>query len=86
MKTRIVERRFWTTSDIRKVCIDNDLYTSGTNEEYEKMFKLAESLEPFAENLYLVAKDIEKHSEGQTVGNIMTILANIIRITYEVYE
>ena len=87
MKTRIVERRIWSMGDIRKVCIDNELYTRGTNEEYDKMLEHAEKLEPFAENLYIIAKDIEAHSADQTVSNIMCLLANqAVRIVYEIKE
>ena len=87
MKTKITERRLWSMEDIRRVCIDNELYTRGTNEEYGKMLEHAESLEPFAENLYIVAKDIEAHSKDQTVSNIMCLLVSqAVRIVYEIEE
>lgn len=87
MKTKITERRLWSMEDIRRVCIDNELYTRGTNEEYGRMLEHAESLEPFTENLYIVAKDIEAHSKEQTVSNIMCLLVNkAVRIVYEIEE
>lgn len=38
MKTpKIVEKRFWSASGVRSVCIHNDLYTRGDCEEYDQM-------------------------------------------------
>lgn len=31
-------------STLRQVCIENDFFNDGSNEQYEKMFKLAEKL------------------------------------------
>lgn len=87
MKTKITERRIWSMEDIRRVCINNELYTRGTNEEYGKMLERAESLEPFTENLYIIAKDIDAHSTDQTVSNIMCLLVSqAVRIVYEIEE
>ena len=72
----ITVTRLWTCDSIRRACIDNNLYTRGTCEEYERMFEMARNNDPTIENLYRVAQDINDHSKGQTVTNIMYILEN----------
>jgi len=86
MNVKIIEHRRWTTARVRQACIDNHLYTFGTNEEYGKMMDMVIKLKPTAENIYLVAKDIEKHSEGQDIESIMYILAERVITTFEVKE
>ena len=75
----------WTVSDVREACIINDLYTRGTNEEYEKMFDIIRRCpEPGDIGIWRVAKDIAEHSVGQTVTNVMFILANeAVKYTFE---
>lgn len=81
----IKENRKWTISSVRKVCCDNNLYTLGDNEEYEHMFSWVKRLYPNAENIYFIANDICKHSEDQTVCNIMFLLENYAVIkTFEI--
>ena len=86
IEVEITEHRHWTASRVRKVCVDNNLYTLGTNEEYSKMLDMVMELKPTTTNIYRVAKDIEKHSEGQDVENIMYMLAERIITTFEVKE
>ena len=82
MKTpKITENKMWTPSTVRSVCIDNDLYTRGDNEDYEHMLSWVRRLYPNTENLYFIAEDIVKHSVGQTITNVMYILANDAVIT-----
>ena len=83
---KIIEHRYWTMADIRQVCIANNLYTCGTNEEYANMFHRAEKIEPTPENLYIIAKDIAEHSEANTISNIMGLLTKAVMITYEIKE
>lgn len=75
----------WTVSDVRETCIRNNLYTRGTNEEYEEMFDIVRSVpEPSDFGIHRVAKDIAEHSDGQTVTNVMFILANeAVKYTFE---
>ena len=76
----------WTVSDVREACIRNNLYTSGTNEEYAKMFNtVSRCPTPSDIGIWRVAKDIADHSVGQTVANVMFILANeVVKYTFEI--
>ena len=85
MKTSVVEHRTWSATDIRIACIENNLYTRGNNEEYDRMFEYALSNDPTPEVLYAVAKDIYAHSVEQSITNIMCILANeVVRYSYTI--
>lgn len=84
-KLNFIIDRCWTAGSVRKACIDNDLFTLGDNEEYGQMLLLVSKLYPNTENLYSIAKMIEKYSEEQTIANIMTILEKeAITTTYEI--
>ena len=72
----ITVSRIWSFHSVRSACIRNDLYTRGTCSEYDKMLDMVENTEPTVAALYEVAKDINDHSKGQTVTNIMYILEN----------
>ncbi|MCD7843628.1 MAG: hypothetical protein LUG17_03265 [Clostridiales bacterium] len=72
----IKEFKDWSVDDVREACIKNDLYTCGSIEDYEHMLDWVNRLYPNTENLYFIAQDIVKHSEDQTVSNVMFILAN----------
>lgn len=72
----IAVSRYWSASDVRGACIDNDLYTAGDNEQYSKMLNYVRDNPPTLENLYRVACDICEHSKRQSITNIMFILEN----------
>lgn len=82
---QITRTPHWTVSDVREACIRNNLYTRGTNEEYEKMFDIVRRCpKPGDIGIWSVAKDIAEHSTGQTVTNVMFILANeAVKYTFE---
>ena len=85
MTPKITEKKVWTASDVRSACIRNSLYTRGDNEDYGHMLDWVSRLYPNTENLYFIAEDIQKHSKGQTVSNIMYILANeVVKTCYEI--
>ena len=71
---KITTKRQWSAGDVRVSCIRNDLYTRGSNEEYDAMLTSVDELEPTTENIYRIAKDIQEHSVNQTITNIMFIL------------
>ena len=81
----ITINRQWAASRVRQVCIDNDLYTCGDNEDYSNMLDCVRNSYPDAENLYLIAMDIQKHSKDQTITNIMYLLENkAVTTTFEI--
>lgn len=85
MLSKIEEIKRWSADSVRKVCIENNLYTAGDNEEYGHMLDWVGRLYPNTENIYFIADDIYRHSENQTISNIMFVLANYAVITcYEI--
>lgn len=73
----IISIRTWSPDSVRMTCIKNDLYTMGDNDEYAAMLDRVDKIHhPSDYGLYVVAKDIAEHSKGQTVANVMYILAN----------
>ncbi len=70
-----------TYDTVRKVCIDNDFYNAGNNEEYENMLSMVDKKEKHcfaAEDVLEIAYDIEAHStdDDVTVELIIECLLN----------
>lgn len=60
----IKENRIINRESLRKLCINFDLYTLGTNKEYEEMLEDAELEEHLTTNKIVeIAQNILKHSE-----------------------
>ena len=70
----ITVNRMWTVQSVMGVCIQNQLYTKGDSEQYERMLDRVRNLYPSTENLYLIAKDIYEYSKEQTIANVMYLL------------
>jgi hypothetical protein len=74
---KIIERKVWNSMMVRETCIRFNLYKGGTVKEYENMlFNMVEKMPPTAENIFVVADDICKHSDNHCITNVMFILAN----------
>lgn len=71
----LAERRDWNMLSVREMCIKHRLFTAGTTDEYSSVLNFVNKNEPTAENIFLVARRINKCSEQQTVSNIMYLLA-----------
>lgn len=85
MTPNITTNRIWSVDSVRRACINNNLYTRGSNEDYEHMFSWVRRLYPNTENIYFISKDIYEHSKEQTVTNIMFILENeAVTTTFEI--
>lgn len=85
--TKVTEIRRWSADSVRNACIQNGLYTNGSNEDYAKMLEQAAQMEPSNENLFRMAQDIAKHSDDQTVSNVMYLLANqAVTVFFEIEE
>lgn len=79
--------RTWNSGTVRMACIDNKLYTKGTNKDYLHLMNQVWGHEPTDKQLYIVAKDIMEHSEDQTITNIMFLLEKYAVITtFEIEE
>lgn len=88
---KIIERQHLSTSDVRAMCIANNLYTCGTNAEYEAMFSMVFALYPksiiTADDLAPIAADILAHSKTeQDMESILYALGAKIVRCYEVVE
>lgn len=83
----ITVNRFWTPHSVPQTCITHDLYTGGNCEEYERMLDSVNQFRdnPAPENLYVIAKDIQEHSKGQTITNVMFLLEkDAVMTTFEI--
>ena len=58
----MTETRIINHNDLRKLCIEKNWYTYGTNEEYSDLLDFVASTKMDTKNLVLVANDIIKHS------------------------
>lgn len=59
----ITTKHFWNARKVIEVCCDNDLYTCGDNESYNKMLNRVNACSPTTKNLYLIALDIRNIAE-----------------------
>lgn len=87
----IIERQHLAVSEVRAMCIAENLYSCGTNAQYDTMFTMVQSLAPksiiTAEDLYPIAMDILAHSDTDMgVEDIMYCLGDKIVRFYEVIE
>lgn len=69
----------WTASRVRELCITQNYYTRGDNDDYEKMLQYVKKHNPNTETLYHVARDIVDHSDlsryGQDYnGNVSSVM------------
>lgn len=81
------EYRNMSAATLRRVCIENNWYTRGTNEEYGKLFDRLRDNCGFAENLTTeklveIATDIWEHSEMPRGYTLETVLFELGRNCY----
>ena len=87
MKEKYTEFRTWSGNSVRKACVENGLYTLGTNDEYETMIDEVSSLYPSTESIQYIAENIAARSEDHGVSDVMFILANeAVKVYYTEYE
>lgn len=77
----ITRHRYWSRETVVRTCIKHDLFTHGTNSEYEAMLKKVESSEPTTKAMFSVGYLIRQSSEGRTTAEIMTLLEREAVIT-----
>ena len=77
MKYGYKETRHLSGSDLRSLCVKENLYTLGTNEEYFNLLETSEKTENITtDDLVELATDIKSHSETDAeITSIMFILA-----------
>lgn len=70
----ITEEKVIDANSVRMCCIKHKLYTKGTCVDYKFMLNFVANQEYSLKNLFMIANDINEHSEYQTVENIMFLL------------
>ena len=83
-KPAITEINRITADSVRSCCIKHSLYTNGSCRDYDFMLNYADTQDYSLEMLYDLAEDICKHSDSQTITNVMHILRKDAVIT--IYE
>lgn len=93
-KVNVTRKLFW--DDVRQVCIQNQYYTRGTNEEYMDLFNIIRSFSTVDDTqLFIVAQDIYNHSDVERIMNeggvdecgvMESILFNLTEVTHTFYE
>ncbi len=80
---KIKSEKFWSWNRVREMCIRENFYTCGDCDEYDAMLTKVRENAPTDEMIYEIAKDINDHTKGQTVTNIMFIIANdVVKTSY----
>ncbi len=81
----IKETRIWDSDTVKYCCIRNEMYTCGSNKDYERMLDMVNQMIPTVDNLYVIAKDIAEHSDNQTITTAMFLLMReAIVTTFEI--
>lgn len=91
MKVKITEIQRLSMSAVRSMCCECNLYSCGTNEQYDKMLNMVNALSDkqfiTGADLNPIALDILQHSETeQDVASIMWGLGKKIVRIYDVEE
>ena len=71
-KIAVHPHRYWSSDDVRTMCIRRNFYTCGDCEDYDMMLHYVRMLPdgPTTRNLYLIALDIWEHSDEEVKCNL----------------
>lgn len=88
---KITETQRLSMNAVRRMCIENNWYTCGTNEQYDRMLRKVNALSDIqiitVNELYPIADDILAHSDTDLdVACIMCALGKKIVRIYDVEE
>ena len=91
---KIIERRYISPEDLRRLCIEENWYTKGDNDEYAHLLSLCRRGGEYAELTTLkiarIAADIQSHSEvdqgDEYLMNIMYCIAKASTTYFEIEE
>jgi len=75
----IKEMRYISSMEVRNLCIKNNWYTCGDNEQYDYLLNtLCDKENITTQDMIIIATDIKTHSETDaSIAEIATALANI---------
>lgn len=82
----IKEARYITSSALRSLCIRQNWYTWGTNEEYSHLFELADKDDLTTADLVEIARDIIAHSEPDENLAVPYVCFELADIAVNVFE
>lgn len=91
--TEIIKTQHLSCGDIRRMCIREDFYTQGTNEQYTHLLNniVGEMNNPTDKDIFRIALNIAKHSsknpyisETEFIEYIMYLVAQCVTTTYEI--
>ena len=83
MKVRETSRM--CSDDLYRLCVDNEWYTRGTNQEYTRMLEFARYLTNItAEDIVSIAADIKHHSD--TERSIESICHSVAQRCFSIFE
>ena len=68
----------WSVYGIRKMCIQNEFYTCGTEKQYMNMMDYVKTHEPTTEAIEHVAKDIINHSSVEDDYPIAAMMFHVV--------
>ena len=87
---KIIERRYITPYDLRRMCIAEEWYTKGDNAQYDHMLNLARDKELTTALIAEIAADIQKHSavhqSEEYLLNIMFRIAQASTTSFDIEE
>lgn len=85
IQMRVNETRTVSADDLRQLCIRQNWYTKGTNEDYGKLLDMAhDTVNVTAYHIADMAEDIKEHSD--TEYKVSEICFEIARICYSHFE
>lgn len=80
MKNGYIEERKMFADDLRRLCIRNNWFTRGNNDEYDTFLNMAKKENITTDDIVELAEQIIEHSElaeEETITSIMFELASI---------
>lgn len=77
----IKEDRTWSATDVRQICISENLYTKGDNADYTKMLNFIGTHKPTKANIQKIAEDILNHSKTDlNLCSLMYLIYNKVQL------
>lgn len=69
---------------VRNVCVENDFYDAGTNNEYEQMFLMVSTNGGVktAEEIFEIAEDIYSHTSRNDDLSVERVAARLLQAAY----
>lgn len=87
LEGKYTESRQLFPEDLRRLCIQNNWYTNGTQEEYGMLLYSLTVGDMTTARIGIIAEDIKKHSNtDEEVTSIMFEIARVCRTFFDIAE